>query len=297
MSVLPKSFLCFDLDGTLVPRNQLTIKPDYLTKILNKLSGLGHISIPVTGKPTTYADQIFPLNGLIDSGIIAENAGVYRLPNTNKIEVYGPSIEQLGALRNCLEIGFDKVNVTTIKLKDNSYEVVIDPGDRSILTVFTDPAHVSHRWQFKHTISAEDVVEQLKNIIHENSWDTNLSVLPPFPDGGVQVIRKDSSTNQPVDKSNLTNVIQTMYPDSHNLPICMFGDGHNDIPAMSDPRVTGLTFSNAHPRVKEFVEQHKGYISPLSAPDNNGILDGLQWLANKNFFTSDTQKVMEILKQ
>jgi len=283
----PRTFLCFDLDGTLVPRNQLTVKPTYLINILNRLGDFGHFVIPVTGKPVEYAQKIFPLNQLVDHGLIAENAGVYRCPDSNTINIFGPSLDQLTSLRKAIGVNFDKTNVTKILLQDKLFEVVVDPDDRSILTIFTDPSFVAHRWTFQQSISAEDLVNELEQIINKIGLDSYVSVLPPFPDGGVQVVRKDPVTGDPVDKSALTQVLKSMFPQVNHPKIVMFGDGHNDIPAMSASGVIGLTFANAHPEVKAFVASHEGYNSSENAPDGDGILDGLNWLNKKGFFDQD----------
>lgn len=294
--MIPKSILAFDLDGTLTPRNQFIIHPIGLSDLLNQLTQLGHIVIPVSGKPASYAEKLFPENALIDSGVIAENAGVYRKPGQTKIEIYGASIKELRELRNYLKIGMDHVNVTKIFLEGREYEVVVDPGDISILTIFTDPSHVSHRWTFTQTISAEELVDKLRQVIIKNRWDMNLEVLPPFPDGGVQLIRKDPTTGKSINKSSLLFALHEIYPIMGNVPIAMFGDGHNDIPAMEPKDVVPITFKNAHPDVLKFVSKTKGYISSFDAPEDYGIVDGIYWLADHQFFGNDDGKVQELIK-
>jgi HAD superfamily hydrolase (TIGR01484 family) len=291
----PKSILCFDLDGTLTPRNKFIIHPEGLNKLLNEISMLGHFVIPVTGKPASYAAQIYTTNNLVDRGIIAENAGVYRVPNCEEIMIYGPSINEMRALREKLGIGMEKVNVTYILINDKEYEVAIDPGDVSILTVFTDPAHVSHRWDFKHTIQADKLVSSLREIIAVNRWDKFLEVLPSFPDGGVQVIRKDPRTGKSIDKASLVYALEAMYPNVNNLSIAMFGDGHNDIPAMSPDHIIPLTFSNAHEDAIQFVKLKKGFVSLLDSPEGLGVIDGIRWLASNNFFGVDSQHVGKLV--
>lgn len=292
-----KSILAFDLDGTLVPRNRLEIHPIGLSTLLNYLNSLNHIVIPVTGKPTTYAQNIFPINSLTDNGVIAENAGVFRRPGSKKIEVYGPSLKQIQELRDLLGIGFEKVNATKINIFNKEYEVSIDPDDVSILTVFTDPTHVSHRWKFNFEIKADELVEKLKVLIDDNNWNHNLEVLAPFPDGGVQVIRKDPKTGISIDKSLIVQNLKEMFPNIGNVPIAMFGDGHNDIPAMKPSEVTPLTFSNAHDEVIEYVKNKKGYVSPFSAPEDIGIIDGIQWLGKMNFFGADKELIINKIQQ
>jgi len=295
MNIKPKSILAFDLDGTLTPRNQFGIHPQGLGQLLTHITELNHYVIPVTGKPASYAAQIFTTNKLPDRGIVAENAGVYRKPNSNQIEVFGPSLAQLRELRDQLGIGMDKVNVTNIIFGDTAYEVVIDPGDVSILTIFTDPSFVSHRWQFRKSIDADTVVEKIQEIITARQWELNLVVLPPFPDGAVQVIRKDPTTGHPIDKASLVFALTAIHGQLEGIPIAMFGDGHNDIPAMKSSGVIPLTFSNAHQAVREFVPTKNGYISQYEAPKGLGVADGLLWLCNHDFFGRDTNTIRELI--
>ncbi len=292
-----KSVLAFDLDGTLTPRNKFEIHPKGLSEVLNYLDKLSHLVIPVTGKPASYAENIFSTNNLEDRGIIAENAGVYRKPGNKKVEVFGPSLNEIKKLRDLIGIGMDKVNVTKIKLFDKEYEVSIDPGDVSILTIFTDPSYVKHRWNFKHELSANECVEKLSVIIDNNDLTNNLEVLSPFPDGGVQVIRKDQETGKPIDKSSIIRNLHTMYPHLGDVPIAMFGDGHNDIAAMKPKKVIPITFSNAHDEVVAFVEHKGGYVSEFEAPEGIGIIDGIRWLADQNFFGEDKSKVLSFVNK
>jgi len=291
-----KSILAFDLDGTLTPRNQLHISPKGLPDLLNQLTAMGHLVIPVTGKPASYVSQLFPINSLTDSGIIAENAGVFRRAKQQNIEVYGSSMEEMKKMRDLLQIGFDHVNVTNIIIKGISYEVAIDPGDVSILTVFTNASYVAHRWTFNQSITADELVEKLGELITENGCDNYLAVLPSFPDGGVQLIRKNSANSHPIDKSSLIQVLHSMYPHIDKVRIAMFGDGHNDIPAMKPDGVIPLTFSNAHEDVVNFIKTTNGYISPYEAPQSYGVVDGIYWLTTQSFFGQDENLIKKAIR-
>lgn len=294
----PLSIMGFDVDGTLVPRNRQEIRPAGLTNLLNNVSDLGHHSVLVTGKPVEYASQIYSTNGLVDKGIVGENAGVFRRPGSDLVEVHGPSLEELKALREIIGIGMDKVNVTKIILKGTEYEVVVDPGDKSILTIFTDPSNVTHRWNFNQSIDAEDLVGKLDNTIKTNGLDRNLAVLEPFPDGAVQVIRKDPTTGKPVDKSSLIATLRAMYPEmDDDINIAMFGDGHNDIPAMTPRKIIPVSFSNAHPDVKRFVSEKGGHLSTHDAPEGLGVIDGLLHLAERMFFGNDSKSIKDLILQ
>lgn len=291
----PKSILAFDLDGTLTQRNHFEICPDGLGNLLNKISIRGHYIIPVTGKPVPYAAKLFPINNLVDRGIIAENAGVYRKPGNKTIEVYGPSLREMHSLRDVLGIGMEKNNVTNIVLDKINYEVVVDPDDISILTIFTNPVSVSHRWIFKQSIDTDTLVEKIKNIIITNNWENNLVALAPFPDGGVQIIRKDPNTEKAIDKSSLVFALNVMYPNISEIPIAMFGDGHNDIPAMTPEKIIPITFSNSHEDVIKFVKAKSGYVSTFGTPTDFGVADGLLWLAKENFFKADTDDIIQLI--
>lgn len=293
----PKSILAFDLDGTLTPRNQFVIHPEGLSKILNYLDMKGHYTVPVTGKPASYAAQIFPNNSIPDRGIVAENAGVYRRAGVEKVDVYGPSLEEMKKLRKLLGIGMEKVNVTKIKIFGKEYQVAIDPGDISILTVFTDPSFVAHRWKFGQSIEADELVEKLRILIMDKKLDGNLVVLAPFPDGGVQVIRKDPKTGIPIDKSAIVSNLHSVYPNLGNVPTAMFGDGHNDIPAMKPNEIIPLTFSNAHDEVIAFVKKKGGFISSYESPEGLGVVDGLLWLTKKDFFKQDSLEIGNTIKK
>jgi hypothetical protein len=76
----------------------------------------------------------------------------------------------------------------------------------------------------------------------------------------------------------------------------MFGDGHNDIPAMRPKEVFPITFSNAEADVKIYVRKRKGFISGSPAPEDLGIAESLYWITNNNkFFGSDGDKIKRII--
>src|SRR3989344_5731932 len=237
-----KSVLGFDLDGTLTPRNRFEILPKGLSETMNELSQRGHVCIPVSGKPVDYTKNVFTINSLFDYGIIGENAGTFRRPGAIEIEIFGPGNEKMKLLRNTV-IPSGKTDVTEITLNNVSYEVVVDPEDVSILTIFTDPKPVSQRWTFSQSIEAVDLVRLLKELITRQRWESELRVLDPFPDGGVQVIRRDAINNRDIDKQCWTEAVGQMFEVSKLKSMLMFGDGHNDIPAMKADGVIGITFA------------------------------------------------------
>lgn len=163
--------------------------------------------------------------------------------------------------------------------------------------MFTDPSFVTHRWNYKHDIEAKFLVEKLRQIVKLNNLENNLEVLEPFPDGGVQVIRKDNKTGKTIDKSYILEAIKMIYPNNENLPVSMFGDGHNDIPAMSPEKVIPITFNNAHKDVIEYVKSRNGFISRYDAPEDVGVVDGLIYLHKINFFGADSSTVLDLISK
>ena len=290
----PKSILAFDIDGTLTKRNSYIIFPNKLPKMLYDLTQMGHFFVPVTGKPAAYAKRLIETNSLIDSGVIAENAGVFSKPESKKVDIYEKeSIHAIYELKKALKLEPEAGNLCNVFINNELHKIPVDPEDYSIFTLFTDPKFISHRWQFEQTISTEEVFEFLKNLINEK-WKNQLVVLPPFPDGGIQVIRKTKSGRM-IDKSLLVELIKIMFDLIDLPPIAMFGDGHNDIPAMTPKEVIPITFSNGHPDVKKFVSEKGGFISQDLAPEKFGVIEGLVWLLKKSFFREDSKFVHGLL--
>lgn len=151
--------LAFDIDGTLTKPNHKDIEPKKLVQILKKLNKLGYVTMPVTGKPAPYAFEIIETNNLNHRGIIAENAGVYVLPNKKEIKCYGDGIDSMDLLLKKIGVFRNINHAQKVCLDEGECEVVIDPGDVSILSIFTNPDTVSHRWNFNHTITADKMCE------------------------------------------------------------------------------------------------------------------------------------------
>lgn len=291
----PNSILAFDIDGTLTKRNTYIILPEGLATVLNTLSEKGHYFLPVTGKPAPYATRIIEINHLVDRGVIAENAGVYRRYESNTVEIYErESVNAIYELKKTLGLTPTAGNLCDVFIEGKVHKIPVDPEDYSIFTLFTDPIFISHRWRFKQTITTEEVFNSLKKLV-QDKWQNQLVVLPPFPDGGIQVIRK-THTGKIIDKSSIVEVIKIMFDLKNIPPIAMFGDGHNDIPAMTPKEVTALTFSNGHPSVIDFVKKRNGYVSQSPAPENYGVIEGLSWLVKNDFFKEDSNLVQNLLQ-
>ncbi len=258
---------------------------------------MGYFFVPVTGKPSAYALRIIGKNGLEQRGIIAENAGVYIKPEENTSQVSGPNREAVFELKRLIGIDPEAKGIKTIVFDNVSDEVVVDPEDVSILTLFTKAEAVSHKWVFHPTLSTDQIYEALGKVIKENNLSSRLKLLMPFPDGGIQVIRMKEDGVSAIDKSSLPEVMALMYGYEKRVPIVMFGDGHNDIPAMTPDSVIPLTFANAEERVKEFVQAKGGHVSQFDAPEGLGVVDGIKWLlTEKNFFADKSEQVAAAIK-
>ncbi|EKD57979.1 MAG: hypothetical protein ACD_57C00061G0001 [uncultured bacterium] len=229
--------------------------------------------------------------------MVAENAGIYLKPDSGVTEVFGSGLGSIKKFKEALGVGRNAKNVVTIIWRGKSHQVVIDPEDVSILTIFTNPETVKHRWQFGQTISTSTVHEELKKLLVSTGLEKNLVLLPPFPDGGIQIIRRGRVTGQPIDKSLLSEVVKVMFATAQELPIAMFGDGYNDIPAMNADGVIPITFQNGEEIVKAAVRKKNGYVSPLPAVTGLGVVDGLRWLGEaRNFFGKDSKAVFQVLQ-
>lgn len=291
----PKSILAYDIDGTLTPRNQLTISPIKLVALLKYLEDLGHLPLLVTGKPAAYAQRVLESSNLPLKGLIAENAGIYQVEG-DEPKVFGEGITEIKTLKSALGLSENVGNITTMTLDEKVYEVVVDPDDLSILTIFTNPQFVSHRWNFSHSIEVDFLYEKLLQLIEQLNLQNSLQVLPPFPDEAIQVIRINKETNTPIDKSMLSAVVSVMFDVEDSIPKAMFGDGHNDIPAMLSKGVIPMTFANAEEAVKQTAQSENGYISKYNAIEDVGIIDGILWLANKEtFFGSDSKEIKKFI--
>ncbi len=259
---------------------------------MRELNSLGYYTIPVTGKPSTYALRILRKSKLQPRGVVAENAGVYIKPNSNLPHVFGTNLAAIWRLKAILGLKQNEKGLTSITLAGKKSQIVVDPEDVSIFTIFTKPEAVSHKWDYKVSMSTDEIFEGLKEIIKKNNLEKKLQLLPAFSDGGIQVIRRDNG-GKPIDKARLTDIVKIMYKNGSLLPIAMFGDGHNDLPAMSPQKVIAITFKNAESEVKKFIKKKRGYISPFNAVVGVGIVDGLRWLANNGFFKSDATVVLK----
>ena len=85
----PKSVLALDIDGTITHPNNPEFANESSLQIIQKLHEMGHIAVPVTGKPKSYAERLFKPNNLEFKGSICENGAVYVRPGESGYTIFG----------------------------------------------------------------------------------------------------------------------------------------------------------------------------------------------------------------
>jgi hypothetical protein len=296
--------LSFDIDGTLTG-------PDYsiygifgiyetLLRELQQISGIEVILN--SGKPF----HVLSANAARFGGryIIASNGAAYQALGSERV-VFGGGSEDLVMLRALLGLSPHDEGVKEIQLDGASYEVVVEEDEYhdTVLCLFSEPEWVSHRWTFKGGIDRMTLYLHLRNLIADHHL--KLHVLQPHGDGAVDVVRIHNE--KPIDKSTLPDMVDTIWPDVPNIRIAMFGDGSNDVPAMTATGVLGVTFSESdEARVIAPVLRHRGIVTSLPAwvkhanggyQTGGGVIEGVKILAERGFFDHKKQKVLKLCER
>jgi hydroxymethylpyrimidine pyrophosphatase-like HAD family hydrolase len=295
--------LSFDVDGTLTGPNYSMYgihgKYEMLLKELQQLSGVE--AVLNSGK----SFEVLETSAVRFGGryIIACNGAACQMIGGERF-IFGGGSEDLIKMRLLLGLGEKDEGVKHITVGSQTYEVVIEEEKHDmVLTIFSEPEWVAHRYTFKGGIDRNSIYEHISYLIKEHSL--NLNVLHPHGDGAVDIVRLFDS--KPIDKSTLPQMVKMIWPSVPNIKIAMFGDGANDVPAMTAEGVIGITFPEAdEEKVKQPVREHNGIITTLPAwikqPDGayktgGGVIEGVKLLAQKGFFDDLEKQIVAICNE
>lgn len=183
-------------------------------------------------------------------------------------------------------------NECTINLSGEKGEVAVENGKFGVLTLFIESGPVKHRWTFKQKWNREEVYEILPQIIK----DLKLDVLEPHADGAIDVVRRDTD-GKPINKRSFPELCKKVFPDVEKMKMAFLGDGTNDLPAMIQPGVVGVTFSNSSEKVIEALRksQKEDIVTEFPAPEG-GPAEGIWRLACENFFEEKSEEVKQFVK-
>ncbi len=288
--------LSFDVDATVSAPNHKT--EGVYKNLLTELQQVPGIEVVLnSGKSIPYLESHAAEIG--GRYVIACNGAACQLLGGEQI-VFGGGGEDLLKLRALLGLEPKDEGVKHIRVGDESYEVAIEEEKHEmVLTLFTEPEWVKHRWQFAGGIDRNGVYDHLQKLVQEHNL--KLHILHPHGDGAIDVVRLHN--DKPIDKSTLPAMIAQIWPGV-TTKIAMFGDGSNDVPAMTAPGVIGVTFAEVdEERVKQPVREHGGIITTKPAwikheggtyAAGGGLTEGMRTLADQGFFDDLKDKVIQI---
>lgn len=303
----PLYLLSFDIDGTVAAPNQL-IRGVYRS-FLTKLQEIPGVEVVLnSGKSIHYLET----NAARIGGryIIANNGAACKLIGGETI-IFGGGHEDLLALRKLLCLKKRAEGVCPIKVGNKKIEVAIEEGKHDmVLTLFTEPEWVTHRWNFAGGMDRHEVYLNVKELIKKHKL--NLHVLEPHGDGAVDVVRLHNG--RPINKATLPKLVRQIWPTTKNIRIAMYGDGANDVPGMTARGVMGITFPEADEEtVQEPVLHHcDDIIVPLREDcgivtkrcawvkrgkrfhAQGGPIEGTKSLANLGFFDDLDKRIIKL---
>lgn len=271
----------YDVDGTLSPPNQEI--PKHVSFFIGEIQRrFGVVGVLSSGKSAPYleneADKANIYYWLAENHAVVQKKG-------EQPKILGENLESLITLRNIINLGPRDEGIQKITLLGRQGEVVVEPGKDGVLTLFTEQGPVLNRWAFNEEFTRQEVTNELRRIVKEKKL--KLFVMDPHGDGAVDIVRLDKY-NRPIDKTNFQSIMEEIFGIHFNM--AFFGDGNNDLPAMSNSEIVGVTFANAPQDVKNVVmnKGFKGYISPRPGPEG-GLYQGVIWLAKSGFYGTNKQ--------
>lgn len=294
---MPLYLLSVDMDGTIAAPNQHLM--GVYEKFLKELQRVPRIEIVLnSGKSIFYLEREAARIG--GRYIIAMNGSAMQVLGGERI-IFGGHRKDILKLRHLLALTPTDEGVRPIPVKKDIFNVAVEEDKADIvLTLFSEPEWVRHRWQFDQGINREELFTHLNELIKEHKL--HLHVLNPHADGAVDVVRLHNE--RPIDKSTLPKMVREVWSHTKMIQISMFGDGSNDIPAMLARGVIGVTFPEANAeKVIKPVLAHGGIVTkrPAWIPKGKndfvpggGVIEGVQLLAERGFFEDEAQRVVRI---
>lgn len=296
----PLYLISVDMDGTVAAPNQKL--SGVYEKFLRALQKLPRIEVVLnSGKSVKYLErEAARINGRY---IIAMNGATMQILGGDQM-VFGGNRKDIVKLRHLLGLKADDEGVKPIHVKKDTFNVAVEEGKGDmVLTLFSEPEWVKHRWQFDQGLHREEMHAHLKKLVKEH--DLHLHVLEPHPDGAVDVVRLYHE--KPIDKSTLPKMVRAVWAHAKLKQISMFGDGTNDVPALTAPGVVGFTFPEANvEKVIKPVLQSGGYVTARPAwiksetgtyIPGGGVIEGIQTLAYKGFFEDLERSVVRLCQR
>ena len=296
----PLYLLSVDMDGTIAAPNQKLT--GVYEKFLKELQQFPRIEIVLnSGKSISYLEREAARIG--GRYVIAMNGAAMQVLGGERI-IFGGNQKDIVKLRHLLALTKTDEGVRPIPVKKDVFDVAIE-GDKAdiVLTLFSEPEWVKHRWQFDQGINKEELYDHLRALIKKHKL--HLHVLNPHSDGAVDVVRLHNE--KPIDKSTLPKMVREVWSHTKMIQISMFGDGSNDVPAMLARGVVGVTFpeANADKVIKPVVESG-GIITKRPAwihkeggdfVPGGGVIEGIQLLAERGFFEDESKKVIDLCEK
>lgn len=296
----PLYLISIDMDGTVAAPNQKL--GGVYEKFLRALQKLPRIEIVLnSGKSVKYLEREAARIG--GRYVIANNGAAMQILGGDKM-IFGGHRKDIIKLRHLLGLKAEDEGVKPIHVKKDTFEVAIEEDKADIvLTLFSEPEWVKHRWKFDQGLNKAELHEYLKKLIKKHQL--HLHVLEPHPDGAVDVVRLYNK--KPISKATLPRMVREVWSHVRVKRISMFGDGSNDVPAMVAHGVTGITFPEANQeKVQRPVLKHNGLVTSKEAwirkgkhtyIPGGGVMEGIRALAYKGFFEDYEKEVVKICER
>ena len=287
-----------DLDGWLAPPNQ-PILPIYRACFaeleglrVEADDGLHELRIVLnSGKSPDYLEEQARSFG--GRHAIACNGAAWRAVG-GATRLFAPPSPEFVRLRSLLGVTAEAVGVVELGFTGGP-EVVIEEGKRCegrdiVLTFFTEPEPVRHRWRFRGGVDRQALYDVLQGLIWEQGLD--LAVLEPHGDGALDVV--PTVEGRAVAKWTLPELAREMYPKAV-LHLTHGGDGAGDLPAMEAAGVTPLSAYNCA-ATRQFAARRDGLVAQRPAPDGGAGLECYAALARRGFYGPLSRAVSEIVR-